>query len=78
MSETEPDNIVLRYLRKLDERTKRIEENQNDMAADIRILKGHMSSFMQSEIRHDGMIASMQVRLERLERRLDLADASAE
>ena len=78
MTETEPDSIVLRYLRKLDERTKRIEENQNDMAADIRILKGHMASFMQSEIRHDAMIASMQGRLDRIERRLDLADAPAE
>ena len=42
----EPDSIILRYLRKLDERTERMEENQKDMAADIRILKGHMAGFM--------------------------------
>ena len=51
----EPDSIILRYLRKLDERTERMEENQKDMAADIRILKGHMAGFMQAETRQDGV-----------------------
>ena len=73
----EPDNIVLRYLRRLDERTERIEDGQKDMAADIRILKGHMAAFMESEIRQDGAIATMQTRLERIEKRLDLVDNSA-
>ena len=74
MSDTEPDNIVLRYLRKLDERTQRIEDSQKDIAADLRIVKGHMASFMQSETRQDGTMAAMQERLERIERRLEISD----
>ena len=74
----DPENLVLRYLRKLDKRTKRIEDNQKDMAADIRILKGHMASFMQSEIRQDGAMATVHERLERIEQRLDLAECPAE
>ena len=73
----EPDNIVLRYLRKLDERTERMEDNQKDMAADIRILKGHMAGFMQAEIRQDGAMASMSERLDRIEKRLELVDNPA-
>ena len=70
----DPDNLVLRYLRKLDERTERIEANQKDMAADIRTLKGHMANFMQTEIRQDGAIAAIQDRLDRIERRLEISD----
>lgn len=74
MPDTDPDNIVLRYLRRLDERTERIEDNQKDLAADIRVLKGHMSNFMEAEVRQDGAIASLQARLDRIERRLEISD----
>ena len=70
----EPDSISLRYLRKLDERTERMEENQKDMAADIRILKGHMAGFMQAETRQDGAMASMSERIDRIEKRLEISD----
>lgn len=70
----EPDSIILRYLRKLDERTERMEENQKDMAADIRILKGHMAGFMQAETRQDGAMASMSERIDRIEKRLEISD----
>ena len=70
----EPDSISLRYLRKLDERTEHIEENQKDMAADIRILKGHMAGFMQAETRQDGAMASMSERIDRIEKRLEISD----
>lgn len=74
MSSNEPDSIILRYLRKLDERTERIENNQKDLAADLRILKGHMAGFMQAETRQDGVMASMLDRIERIEKRLDLSE----
>jgi uncharacterized protein (UPF0335 family) len=74
MSSNEPDSIILRYLRKLDERTERIENNQKDLAADLRILKGHMAGFMQAETRQDGVMASMLERIERIEKRLDLSE----
>ena len=70
----EPDSIILRYLRKLDERTERMEENQKDLAADIRILKGHMAGFMQAETRQDGAMASMSERIDRIEKRLEISD----
>jgi hypothetical protein len=74
VADEEPDNLVLRYLRKLDERTARIEDGQKDLAADIRTLKGHMASFLQSETRQDSTIAAIQDRLDKIERRLDISD----
>ena len=51
-----------------------MEENQKDMAADIRILKGHMAGFMQAETRQDGAMASMSERIDRIEKRLEISD----
>ena len=50
---SEPEDIVLRYLRRLDERTMRIEDSHRDMATDLCTLKGHMTSFLQSEAGQD-------------------------
>ncbi len=73
----EPESLILRYLRRLDERTERIEQNVADITADIRSLKGHMSAFLDSEVRQDGAIAAIQIRLDRIERRLDLTSEPA-
>ena len=71
MSE-EPDSLVLRYLRKLDEKIDRVEERQQETNAELRSIKTHMSAFMQSELAQDSSIASILARIEKIERRLDL------
>lgn len=43
-----------------------------DLKTDMRGMKGHMAAFMQSEVAQDGTLASIQSRLDRIERRLDL------
>ncbi len=68
----EPDNLILRYLRKLDEKIDRLDERQQDVASDVRSLKAHMAAFLQAEAAQDGSIASILVRLDKIERRLDL------
>ncbi|MDJ0978547.1 MAG: hypothetical protein QNI87_08415 [Erythrobacter sp.] len=68
----EPDSIVLRYLRKLDEKIDRIGSHQQEASAELRAIKGHLSAFMQGELAQDSSIASILTRLEKLERRLDL------
>jgi hypothetical protein len=40
----------------------------------MRGMKGHMAAFMQSEVAQDGLIASIQLRIERIEKRLNLVD----
>jgi hypothetical protein len=68
----EPDSIVLRYLRNLDEKIDRIGGHQQESVAELRAIKTHLAAFMQGEIAQDSAIASILSRLERIERRLDL------
>lgn len=68
----EPDSLVSRYLRKLDEKIDRLDERQQESTAELRSIKTHMSAFLQSEVAQDGSLASILARLDRIERRLDL------
>ena len=72
----EPDSIVLSYLRRLDDRTKRMEERLDDLSSELRSARTHMTGFMQDHQRHDEGIASLRVRMDRLERPLDLQDTA--
>jgi hypothetical protein len=45
-----------------------------DLKADIRGLKSHMAAFMQSEVAQDGAIASIQLKIARIEQPLNLVD----
>ena len=68
----EPENMTLRYLRRLDEKMDRLDERQQEANTELRSIKTHLSAFMQSELAQDGSIASIMLRLEKIERRLDL------
>ena len=46
----------------------------SDLKTDVRAVKGHMASFMQTEVAQDSALASIQARLDRIERRLELND----
>ena len=68
----EPDSIVLRYLRKLDEKLDRLDGRLQELVTESRAHKAHMAGFMQSELAQDSSIASILQRLDKVERRLDL------
>ena len=52
----------------------RVEEKVDGLVTDVRGIKQHMAAFLTSEFGQDADIASIKVRLERIERRLDLID----
>ncbi len=64
----EPDNLVLVYLRRLDEKLDRVIDDIQDLKHRVTSLEGQMAS-----IRTD--MAAMSVRIDRIERRLDLVVA---
>jgi hypothetical protein len=70
----DPDNLTLRYLRRLDEKIDRIGDQLADLTTDVRGLKTHIAGFMQNEVSQDGAIASIRQRLERIERRPELTE----
>ena len=51
-----------------------LRSDTTDIKSDLRSIKSHMAGFMQSEVAQDGALASIQSRLERIERRLELQD----
>lgn len=65
---TEPDNILLTYLRRIDEKVDRIIE-------DVRDLKVRVTALEEAVVGTHRRIDRVEARLDRIERRLDLADA---
>ena len=70
----EPDSIVLRYLQGIDRKVDAIAERVDDLAAEMRASRTHMTGFMQDHARHDEGMASMRLRFDRTERRLEIQD----
>jgi hypothetical protein len=73
----EPDSLTPRYLRRLDEKIDRLGDQISDLAAEMRGVKSHMAGFMQNEVAQDGSIALIRVRLDRIERRLDITETGS-
>jgi hypothetical protein len=65
----QPDSIVLAILRKIDPRTER-------MAEDIHDLKTHMTSVEEGLAGVNRRLDRLEVRVERIEKRLELTDVS--
>jgi tetrahydromethanopterin S-methyltransferase subunit G len=70
----EPESIVLRFLRKMDEKLDKLDGRQQETNAELRSIKTHISAFMQSELAQDSSLASILIRLDKIERRLDLSN----
>ena len=68
------NQLLLEHLKSIQSKLNSIATDISDLKTDVRGLKAHMAGFMQSEVAQDSAIASMQTRLERIERRLELRD----
>ena len=65
----EPDNIVLALLRKIDQRTER-------MADDLQDLKVRVTAMEEGLAGVNRRLDRLEIRVDRIERRLELTDAS--
>jgi archaellum component FlaC len=63
----EPDNLVLQFLRRIDERTERMAEDLND----LKVRVTHVEEGLAGVNRR---LDRLEQRIERIEKRLDLAD----
>lgn len=66
---TEPDSLVLRYLRQIDEKLDRVIEDVRELKTRVGILEQQYASISTRMDRVEN-------RLERIERRLDLVEAT--
>jgi uncharacterized protein YigA (DUF484 family) len=70
----EPDNAVLRYLRRIDEKLDRLAEDVRDLKGRMTTLETQMGLVQMGLARQSEHIDRMEIRLERIERRLDLIE----
>jgi hypothetical protein len=72
MTENVTNELLLETLKAIQAKIAKVADDIADLKTDMRGVKGHMAAFMQSEVAQDGTLASIQSRLERIERRLEL------
>jgi len=68
------ENLILEHLRVMRSDIASINDELRGMRSEMRAMKQHMAAFMTHEITQDGDIAELKIRLDRVEKRLDLAD----
>ncbi|MGD9923616.1 MAG: hypothetical protein AB7V13_19580 [Pseudorhodoplanes sp.] len=71
---TEPDNIVLEHLRAIRGGIARMADGMQTMSAEMTAMRQHLSGVVTIQEHDHGDIASIKVRLDRIEKRLQLVD----
>ncbi len=74
MADNVTNELLLEHLKSVQSKLGGMASDISDVKAEIRGLKSHMAGFMNSEVSQDAALASMQDKLERIERRLELND----
>ena len=74
MADNVTNQVLLEHLEAIPAKLAAMDGQMNELQADVRGIKSHMAGFMHSEISHDGIIAALQERLDRIERCLELHD----
>lgn len=74
MADNVTNELLLETLKAIQVKLSHMADDLTDLKTDMRGVKGHMAAFMQSEVAQDGALASIQSRLDRIERRLELND----
>ena len=75
MSENVTNDLILETLKSIQGRLSNLENGQSDIKTALISIQQHMVGFMTNTTAHESAIASMQTRLDRIERRLELGDS---
>ena len=75
MTDNVTNELLLETLKAIQTKLSDIASDIHDLKADMRGMKGHMAAFMQGEVGQDGAIASIQMKIDRIEKRHGLVDA---
>jgi archaellum component FlaC len=68
----EPENLTLRFLRRIDENLDRLTDDMRDLKVRMTAVERQLGDIHVAIAGVNGRIDKMEVRLERIERRLDL------
>ena len=72
------NDLIYEVLRNLQDRMSRFEQTQSEMKTELQAMRGHMLAQQTDTSNLYSVSARQELRLERIERRLDLVDEPAE
>jgi len=72
---TEPENLVLAYLRRIDEKVDRLRADARELKTGLNGVRRDLIALAEADARLELMVDRQSERLDRIERRLDLSDA---
>ena len=73
MAQNVTNELILEHLRQMQSKLSNMATEISETRADMRSLKGHVASMLQSDVSKDGEIAAIKLRIERIEHRLELS-----
>jgi hypothetical protein len=68
------DNLVLDHLRAIRGDIAKLATRMDNFITEQRIANGHISALIQSDVHKAGRLSELEVRIERLERRLEIVE----
>ena len=68
------ESLILEHLRVMRADMSSMKEEMSGMRAELLIIRQHMAGLMGAQTLHDGEIAGLRVRLDRIEKRLELTE----
>ena len=73
MAQNVTNELILEHLKQVQSKLSNMAIEISETRADMRSLKGHVASMLQSEVSKDSEIAAIKLRIERIEHRLELS-----
>lgn len=74
MADVVTNELILEHLKSIQQRLSNLENGQADIKTSLVSIQQHMTGFMTHATAHESAIANLQLRMERLERRLEISD----
>ncbi|MDX3924882.1 MAG: hypothetical protein QHC90_03610 [Shinella sp.] len=68
------ENLILEHLRSMRADMVSLKEEMGGVRAEMLVMRQHMAGLLGSQVLHDGELASIKVRLDRLEKRMELSE----
>jgi non-ribosomal peptide synthetase component E (peptide arylation enzyme) len=68
------ENLILEHLRVMRADMSSMKEEMSGMRAEMLVMRQHMAGLLGSQVLHDGELATIKVRLDRIEKRLELSE----
>lgn len=68
------EHLILEHLRAMRADMSSLKEEMSGVRAEMLVMRQHMAGLLGSQVLHDGELAGIKVRLDRLEKRMELSE----